>query len=96
MSTSPVKGQVDGRDRVDLTDEIAADVTAQDGEREPGRPGGVAVGHPGVAVLLELERGRPAVLDRVAEPMEAAHAGVPTPGEDEPRGRSPSRSSGRR
>ena len=37
-----------------------------------------------MAVLLELERPRPAVLDGVAEAVEAPDAGVPAPGEHEP------------
>ncbi len=38
---------------------------------------------PGVRVLLELERRRPAVLDRVAQPVQRADARVAAPREDE-------------
>src|SRR6185312_15923112 len=37
----------------------------------------------GVGVLLELERLGPAVLDRLAEPVQRPHAGVSAPREDE-------------
>ena len=37
---------------------------------------------PGVAVLLDLERARPAVLDRVAEAVQRADAGIAAPRED--------------
>jgi hypothetical protein len=36
-----------------------------------------------VAVLLDLQRERPAVLHGVPEPVQAAHAGVAGPGEDQ-------------
>ena len=34
-------------------------------------------------MLLDLERPRPAVLDRVTEAMERSHTGIATPGEDQ-------------
>ena len=63
--------------------QVGADVAAQHREGQPGRGGDVAVGHARVAVLLDLERGRPAVLDRVAEAVQGADAGVAAPGEDQ-------------
>ena len=77
VSTSPVNGHVIGADRVRVRRQIGADVAAQDRERESARAGRVAVGHAGVAVLLELERQRPGVLDRVAEAMQPPTPGLP-------------------
>ena len=65
--------------------------------RPPGAPrniangrlrgaGVVGAGHRGVAVFLERERPRPAVLDRVAQPVQRPDAGVAAPREDERRG----------
>jgi hypothetical protein len=48
------------------------------------RPPGIGR-HVGVAVLLDGERVRPAVLDRVAEAMDRAHAGIAAPREHEAR-----------
>ena len=59
-----------------------AEVAAHHRERQAGGAGDVAVGHPGVAVLLDLEL-RPAVLDRVAEAVQRADAGVAALGEDQ-------------
>ena len=74
----------DRGDRAGVVDEIGAEVAAQHGERQSRGAGGVAVGHPGVAVLLDLQRPRPAVLDGVAEAVQRADAGVATPREDHP------------
>ena len=63
--------------------EVTAPVAAQHAEGEvcgAGRPGG---GEAGVGVLLELERDRPVVLDRIPEPVQRPDPGVPAPGEDE-------------
>ncbi len=73
----------DRRERGGVGDEVGAAVAAQHGERQAGRAGGVAVGHPGVAVLLDLQRPRPAVLDGVAEAVQRADAGVAAPREDQ-------------
>ena len=62
---------------------VAAAVAAQHAEREVRRAGRVRGRHARVRVLLELERRRPAVLDRVAEPVQRADAGVAAPREDE-------------
>ena len=69
-----------------LGDEVAARVAAEHGEGQARRACRVAIRHPGMAVLLELERPRPAVLDRVTEPVEAADPRIAAPGEDEPAG----------
>ena len=45
--------------------------------------GHVAVGHPRVAVLLYLQRDRPGMLHRVAEPVQRADARIAAPGEDQ-------------
>ena len=58
-------------------------VAAQDRAGQSGRAGGVGGGHRRVAVLLELERARPAVLHRVAQAVQRADAGVAAPREDE-------------
>ena len=54
VSTSPVNGQVIGAIVAVCRGQVGADVAAQHGERQPGRAGGVPVGHAGVAVLLQL------------------------------------------
>ena len=81
-SSSPVNGQTTVATLV-WAGEIAAAVAAQHAEREVRRAGRVRGRHAGVRVLLELERRRPAVLDRVAEPVQRADAGVAAPREDE-------------
>ncbi len=95
-SCSPVNGHVDRPRPAVCADQVGADVAAHDRERQPRGAGRVAVGHPGVRVLLDLQRPRPAVLDRVAEAVQRADARVAAVGEDELARRSPCRSSGRR
>ena len=73
----------DRPDRRGLADEACPVVAAQHRERQPARARHVPVRHPGVAVLLDLERARPAVLDRVPEPVQRAHPGIAAPGEDQ-------------
>ena len=63
--------------------QIGADVAAEHGAGQSGGARGVGVGHRGVAVLLDLERMRPAALDGVAEARQRAHAGVAAPREDQ-------------
>ena len=63
--------------------QVAAPVAAEHAERQVRRAGCVRRRHAGMRVLLELERRRPAVLDRVAEPVQRADAGIAAPGEDE-------------
>ncbi|SLH61335.1 Uncharacterised protein [Mycobacteroides abscessus subsp. abscessus] len=77
----PGEGAGDRFDRVGHLGQVGADVAAQHRERQAGGAGDVAVGHARVAVLLDLERHRPAVLHRVAEPVQRADAGVAAPGE---------------
>ncbi len=61
--------------------EIGSEVAAEEGRRHAGGAGGVGVRHRGVAVLLDLERPRPAALDGVAQAMERADAGIAAPRE---------------
>ena len=68
---------------VSLAGQAGAVVPAQHRERQPGRASHVAVGHPGVAVLLDLERPGPGVLDRVPEPVQRPDARVAAPGENQ-------------
>ncbi len=77
---------VDGGNAGRVAFQPGAAVTAQHRERQARRPGHVPVGHPGVAVLLQLQRARPGVLDCVAEPVQRADAGVAAPGEHQPGG----------
>ena len=85
VSSSPVNGHGCGRIVEVCAGRSVPDVAAHHRERQPGRAGDVAVRHPGVAVLLELEGVRPVALDRVAEPVQRADAGIASPGEHEPR-----------
>lgn len=77
----------DGGDRGRTGRDVAAAVAAEHREREPGRARGVAVGHPGVTVLVDLQRGGPAVLDGVPEAVQRTDARVAAPGEDQLPGR---------
>ena len=77
-----MNGQVTVATRVRAA-KIAAAVAAQHPERQVRGAGRVRRRHAGVGVLLELERPRPAVLDRVAQPVERADARVAAPREDE-------------
>jgi hypothetical protein len=63
--------------------QIGAEVAAEERRRHVRRAGRVGVGHRRVAVLLELDRARPPVLDRVAQPVQRADARVAAPREDE-------------
>jgi hypothetical protein len=58
-------------------------VATQHCERQAGGAGDVGVGEPGVAVLLDLERLRPALLDRIAQAVQRADAGIAAPREHE-------------
>jgi hypothetical protein len=57
--------------------------SAETAVSDAGGAGHVAVGHPGVAVFLYLQRDRPGMLDRVAEPVQRADTGIAAPGEDQ-------------
>src|SRR6185437_14301461 len=70
-------------DRRSLCGEVATRIAAEDGERKPRGPRCIAVRHSGMAVLLQLERLRPAALDRVTKPVETPYARVAAPREDE-------------
>ena len=81
----PLAGEraLDRGDRAGVLWEVGADVAAEHAERETRRAGHVAHRHPGVAVLFDLERRRPAVLDCVAEAVERTDAGIAAPREHE-------------
>ena len=64
-----------------LGGQAGAAVSAQDGEGQPGRACHVPVGHSRVAVLLDLERDGPCVLNRVPEPVQGSDARIACPGE---------------
>ena len=72
----------DGRDRGCVRHEVGADVATEDAERQTRGARDIARGHARVAVLLDLERPWPAVLDRIAEAVERPHARVAAPRED--------------
>jgi hypothetical protein len=63
--------------------QIDAEIAAKHCERQPGRAGGIGVGHGGVGMLLDRNRARPAALVGVAEAVQRADAGIADPGEDE-------------
>src|SRR5918995_1747110 len=73
----------DGHDRARLADEVGSHVAAEHCERQPRGAGPVPGCHPGVAVLLELERRRPPPLDGVTEPVQGTDTGIAAPREDE-------------
>lgn len=66
--------------RVDLR-QVGAGVGAQHCEGQPGGAGDIGVGEVGVAVFLDLQRLRPALLHRVAQAVQRTDAGVAAPGE---------------
>ncbi len=68
--------------RIDLG-EVDALIAAEHRKRQVGGAGLVGVRHRRVAVLLELKRLGPAVLHRVAQPMQRPDAGIAAPGKDE-------------
>ena len=59
--------------------EIAADVTAEDRARQAGGAGLIGIGHRGMRMLFEFELLRPAVIDRIPQAMQRAHARIATP-----------------
>ena len=63
--------------------QVGARVAAQNAERQVRGPGRIGRGHARMRVLLELERHRPVVLDRIAQAMQRADARIAAPGEDE-------------
>ena len=66
--------------------EIATKVAAQHPERQTTRARLIRVGHGGMRMLLDGERMRPALLDRVPEPVQGADAGIAAPGKHQPVG----------
>ena len=62
-------------------DEISATVAAHDGKGQPCGAGRVAVGHAGVAVLLDLQWCGPPMFDSVAEAVQRADPGITPVGE---------------
>ena len=78
------EGTGDGLDvRVDLT-QARADVAAHQRKRHVRSASLVGVGHGGVAVFLDLQRHRPAVLDRIPHAAQQAHPRIASVGEDQP------------
>ena len=72
--------------RVELR-QIAPEIATQHTERQAGRARGISCRHAGMRVLLELERHRPVVFNRIAEAVQRADSGVAAPGERQlPRG----------
>ena len=80
-SRSPVNGQVMCLMLGFTVGRSTPMIAAKDRERQPGRARLVGVGHGGVRMLLDRDRLRPAVLDRVAEAVQRADAGIAAPGE---------------
>ena len=66
-----------------LLRKIGADVAAEHPERQARGARAVGNRHGGVAVLVDLERARPVVLDRVAQAMQRADTGIAAPGESQ-------------
>ena len=81
-SDSPVYGQVTARICGLSRRQIGADVAAQHRRTASvRRPRGIGRGHAGMRVLVDRERMRPAVLDRIAQPVQRTDAGIAAPGE---------------
>ena len=59
---------------------IRADIAAKHRERQIGGARLIGVGHRRVRMLLDFERARPVVLDRVAKAMQRTDAGIAAPG----------------
>ena len=80
----PLAGEraVDERDRRRRARQVGAGVAAQHRERQPRRARRRRRSPCRVRVLVDLERPRPAVLDRVAQAVQRADARVAAPGED--------------
>jgi len=62
--------------------QVAADITAENRARQPGRAGLVGIGHGGMRVLFQFQLLRPAVLDRIAEAVQRADARIAAPREN--------------
>jgi hypothetical protein len=55
-------------------EQVRSAIPAEERGRHAGRAGGVGMCHGRVAVLLDLERPRPLLLDRVAQPVQRPDA----------------------
>ena len=62
---------------------IGSQVSAQQSERQMRRAGGISGGHPRMRVLFESERSGPALLHRVAQPVQRADARIAAPGKNQ-------------
>ncbi len=69
-----------------MGEEVRTGVSPEDTKRETGCSSGVSGRHAGVTVLLQLDGPGMAMLDGVPKPVEGAHPGIPTPGEDQAAG----------
>ena len=81
-STSPVKGHVTLLMVGVHAREFRAAIAAEDREGQAGRTRLIGIGHAGMAVFLDLDAARKAVLDRVAHAAQQADAGIADIGED--------------
>ena len=59
--------------------QVAADIAAENGARQPGRAGLIGIGHGGVRMLFQFQLLRPAVFHGIAESMQRADARIATP-----------------
>ncbi len=74
---------VDELDLVVHLGQVRADIAAQDRQRQPSRARFERIGHGRMAVFEDLDRMRPAFLDRIAQPVQRTHTGVAAPGKDQ-------------
>ncbi len=70
-----------------VPDQVGALVTAHHRKRQMRGTRRPAVGHPRVGMLLDLDGGRPSVLDRIAQAMQRANTRVTGVGEHQLAGR---------
>src|SRR5882724_4604161 len=77
------KGTGDALDRGIHLGKIVADMAAEYGEGQSAGSGGIGVGHVGMDALVDLQRLRPILFDRLAQSVERAHARIASPGEDQ-------------
>lgn len=76
----PGVGALQETDAVVDLGQVRAHIAAQHGERQARRAGHIRVGHVRVAVFAQLQRRRPAVFHRIAQPVQRAHARIAAPG----------------
>lgn len=65
--------------------QIRADIPTQHCKRQPRRTGHIGIGHIGVAVFANLQRLRPGVFHRIAQPVQRTDAGIAAPGKPQRR-----------